>query len=115
MEKHVTSPIGRTVQEGIAARQRGAAYRAAQAKTARAAALAKHVIHLRTEQGLTQARLAARMRTSHTFISRLESGRHDVSQRTYDKVFRALGAIPLYGYELPAARGRPARRELVAV
>jgi len=90
------------------------AYRAEATKHARPAAIAKHVIHLRTIRGITQQVLADRMGTSHTVISRLESGRHNVSQETYDRAIRALGATPLYGYEVRTP-GRPAHRELIAV
>jgi DNA-binding transcriptional regulator YiaG len=114
MAKTVISPIGKTAQAGAARRIRHPAYRAAAAKHARAAAIAKHVIHLRTISGITQQALADRMGTSHTVISRLESGRHNVSQDTYDRAIRALGATPLYGYEVRSP-GRPAHRELIAV
>lgn len=108
------SPIGKTAAAGAARRMRHPAYRAAAMKHARAAAIAKHVIHLRTIAGITQQTLAERMGTTHTVISRLESGRHNVSQDTYDRAIRALGATPLYGYEVRTP-GHPARRELIAV
>lgn len=110
----MTDPIGKTVRQGAARRMRHPAYRAAAAKHARAAAIAKHIIHLRTISGITQQALADRMGTSHTVISRLESGRHNITQETYDRAIRALGATPLYGYEVRTP-GRRARRELIAV
>lgn len=115
MEKQ-TSPIGKTAAAGAARRAaRSAAYRAARAETARTAAIAKLLIQRRTELGLTQEAVANRAGTSYSQISRIESGRHDVNTKTLDKVFRALGVRPLFGYEVPSARGRPARRELIAV
>lgn len=108
--------MGRTVQAGAAKRAaRSAAYRLERDRTARAVAVAKLVIQRRTELGLTQKELARRARTSYSQVSRIESGRHSVTNETFDKVFVALGATPIHGYEVPARPGHPARRELVAV
>lgn len=116
MEKRGVSPIGRTVTEGAARRrERSAAYRAAEEKFARAHEVAKLVIHLRTELGLTQEEVAKGSGTSYSQISRIESGRHDVNTRTLHRVFRALGARYLIGYELPSRKGRAAQRELIAI
>lgn len=82
---------------------------------ARAAAVAKLVTQRRTELGLTQKELAERAGTSYSQVSRIESGRHSVTNETFDKVFVALGARPIHGYEVPARPGHAARRELVAV
>ena len=112
----MASPIGKTVQEGAARRRtRSAAYRAAEVKIGRAHRIAKMLIHLRTELGLTQQEVAKRASTSYSQISRIESGRHDVNTETLDRVFRSLGVTPLFGYEVPAKRGEPARRELIAI
>ncbi len=86
----------------------------AEGKLARAHQIAKLLIHLRTERGLTQEAVARRAGTSYSQISRIESGRHDVSARTLDRIFRSLDVTPLFGYEIPAREGRPARREFVA-
>lgn len=110
------NPLGRTVEAGAARRAaRSAAYRRERDRTARAAAVAKLVIQRRTELGLTQKELARRAGTSYSQVSRIESGRHSVTNETFDKVFVALGATPIHGYEVPARPGHPARRELVAV
>ena len=114
MEKP-TSPIGKTAREGTEKRARNAAYATARAKTAESAAIAKQVIHLRTRLGITQEELAKRVGTSYSQISRIESGRHEISHKTFRNVYRALGATPLVGYELPARPGQPAHRELIAV
>lgn len=110
-----TSPVGKTVRQGTAKRARSAAYRNARAQTAESAAIAKQVIHLRTRLGITQQELAKRVGTSYSQISRIESGRHEVSHTTFRRVYRALGATPLVGYELPARPGQPVRRELIAI
>lgn len=112
----MTSPIGRTAKQSAIRRQAdSAAYRDAHRAHARAAALAKQVIHLRTELGLTQEQLAAKVGTSHSAISRLESGRHDVKNDTLHRVFTALGVTPVLGYQVAAKNGRPARVELIPV
>jgi ribosome-binding protein aMBF1 (putative translation factor) len=110
------SPIGRTAQEAAEERGRGsAAYRAERARYATSGAIAKQVIHLRTIKRITQSELARRAETSYSQISRIESGRHQISHDTFKRVFRALGVTPLVGYERPARRGRPAQRELIAL
>ena len=117
MEKsRITSPIGKTVAQGAANRRaHSAAYRQAQESHAAAAAFAKQVIHLRTELDLTQEQLAKKVGTSHSQISRIESGRHEVSGRSMRRILVGLGVIPLIGYRVPARNGRPARQELIAV
>jgi len=111
-----SSPIGRSVADGASHRRaKSAAYREAQDAHAAAAAFAKHVIHLRTERNLTQEQLAKKVGTSHSQISRIESGRHEVSGRSMRRILVGLGVIPLIGYRVPARNGRPAREELIAV
>jgi len=82
---------------------------------AESAAIAKQVIHLRTRLGITQGELAKRVGTSYSQISRIESVRHEISHKTFRNVYRALGATPLVGYELPPRPGQPAHRELIPV
>ncbi len=53
--------------------------------------LAKTIIAARTAQGLTQAELAARMKTSQAYIARLESGRVLPSMRTWKRLAAATG------------------------
>src|SRR5713101_4565545 len=102
MEKRV-SPIGRTASAGAAQRAtRSAAYRKEAVRLASAAAAAKLIIHRRTELGISQGELARRMGTSNTQISRIESGRHSINEATLQRALRAMAAIPLLGYEVPA-------------
>lgn len=116
MEKQTTSPVGKTVAEAAAGRRaQSPAYRKAQDKHAAAAAFAKQVIHLRTQLGITQDELAKRVRTSYSQISRIESGRHEVSAPTMRRVLRALDVQPVFGYRVPARKGHPAREYLIAV
>ncbi len=112
----MTGPIGKTAEQGAARRRtRSAAYRKAHVDDASAAAIAKQVIHLRTELKLTQHELATRVGTSYTAISRLESGRHRVNFGTFQRVLTALGVTPVIGYRSPATRGQSERTELIEV
>jgi DNA-binding transcriptional regulator YiaG len=108
--------LGKTAAAGAAGRSKGsAAYRKEAARVASAAAAAKLIIHRRTELGISQGELASRMSTSNTQISRIESGRHSINETTLQRALRAMNAVPIMGYEVPAQGGRPARRELIAV
>ena len=51
--------------------------------------VARALIEARTQAGLTQAELAARMKTTQSAVARLESGRTPPSTRTLEKVARA--------------------------
>ena len=53
--------------------------------------VARALIEARTRAGLTQAELAARMKTTQSAVARLESGRTPPSTRTLEKVARATG------------------------
>ena len=53
--------------------------------------LARALIDARTRASLTQAELAARMKTTQSAVARLESGRIPPSTRTLEKVARATG------------------------
>ncbi len=61
--------------------------------------LAKTVIAARTAQGLTQAELAARMKTSQSYIARLESGRVLPSMRTWQRLATATSTRPKFTLE----------------
>jgi ribosome-binding protein aMBF1 (putative translation factor) len=108
------SPVGGTVEAASARRrQRSATYRAEQARLAPYEALARLVIAYRLEEGLTQQQLARRMGTSHSAISRIESGRHPTSIQTMRRLAEALGARLVVGFELEGTTSEPAR-ELVS-
>ncbi|MCY4318683.1 MAG: helix-turn-helix transcriptional regulator [Alphaproteobacteria bacterium] len=53
--------------------------------------LGRALIEARTRAGMTQAELAARMKTTQSAVARLESGRVPPSTRTLEKVARATG------------------------
>lgn len=94
------SPIGTSVSEGRHRRaRRSREYRAAQERLAPFEAIARFVITRRAELDLTQEQLAERMGTSHSAISRIESGRHGTSVATLQRLGEALGVRFVMGFE----------------
>ncbi len=53
--------------------------------------LSRCLIEARTRARLTQAELAARMKTTQSVVARLESGRSHPSTKTLEKVAKATG------------------------
>ena len=98
-----SSPAGDPVAQGSRRRARGAEYRSEQARLAPFEAIARQVIMRRGELGLTQKELAERIGTSHSAISRLESGQHRASITTLERVGEALGLRLVVSFE-PADR-----------
>ena len=74
----------------IGSRRRDPAYSAAQERLAPYERVARFVITRRAELGLTQKQLAERMGTSHSAISRVESGQHRASVATLERLAQAL-------------------------
>ena len=74
-------------------------YRAEQERLAPYEALARMVIARRIRYGLTQEKLADRMGTSESAISRLESGQHRPSVETLEKLGQAFGERIVLGFE----------------
>lgn len=96
----VTSPVGSSVVEAAGRRaQRGAPYREARARLAPYEQLARIVIRRRMELDLTQEQLAKRMGTSHSAISRIESGQHGTSVKTLQRLATALEMRFVMGFE----------------
>jgi transcriptional regulator with XRE-family HTH domain len=79
--------------------QRSPEYRAAQERLAPYEAIARFVTQRRAELGLTQEQLAERMGTSHSAISRIESGQHRTSVSTLERLAEALGARLVMAFE----------------
>ena len=77
-------------------------------------AVARLVIKYRLEHDLTQQQLAGRIGTSHSAISRLESGQATISLKTMKRIAEALGGRLLVGIELDDANDESVR-ELVAI
>lgn len=86
------SPIGSTGEDAAARRrQRSPAYQLEEARLATYRSIAATVIHARGARGWTQRRLAEEIGTTHTVVSRIESGRHAVSVDTLLRLSDALG------------------------
>src|SRR6266540_4827189 len=85
------SPIGTPVAEDMERRAASnAAFRAERERLAEYADIAAQIILYRTRHGLTQADLARRVGTSHSAISRIESGQHKTSVETLRRIADAL-------------------------
>lgn len=81
------SPVGVTHRVGSSRRAgRSAAYRDELARLAPYERLARIVIGRRQALGLTQQQLAERVGTSHSVISRIESGQHPTSVTTLQRL-----------------------------
>jgi len=107
------SPVGTTVTKAAARRaRRNPAYQAEQERIAPFEELARLVIRHRAALGLSQEELARRVGTSHSAISRIESGRHKTSVETLQRLAHALGLRLVLGFE-SGPRERPIR-ELVS-
>src|SRR3990170_3949687 len=107
-------PIGQSAQEARRRRARRPEYQAEAARLAPYEALARLVIKHRLQGNPTQKEGAARMGTSHSAISRIESGQHPTSLQTMQRLAEALGVRLVIGFEsetTPSAR----TRELVAI
>lgn len=93
------SPIGRShasVMRGRAARN--PEYRAELERLAPYETLARIVIRRRGQLGLSQAELAERVGTSHSAISRIESGRHPTTVQTLRRLATALDTHLVVGF-----------------
>lgn len=89
--KDTQSPVGDRVGDGGRRRARDAGYQRERGRLEPFEAIARQVILRRGELGLTQKELAERVGTSHSAISRLESGQHRASIATLGRVGEALG------------------------
>jgi ribosome-binding protein aMBF1 (putative translation factor) len=98
--KSAVSPVGATVSAAQRRRaRRSPEYRAAQERLVPYEGVARFVIQRRAELGLTQEQLAERMGTSHSAISRIESGQHRTSVATLERLAEALDARLVIGFE----------------
>ncbi len=95
-------------------RQSDPDYAAEAARLAPYEAIARLVIKYRLENNLTQKQLAEMIGTSHSAISRLESGQAVITLKTMKRVAEALGGRLVVGFELESDEKRPVR-ELVPV
>lgn len=113
-----TSPVGASHRDRASRRARNPEYAAQAARLEPFEALARLVIRRRTELELSQEELAARMGTSHSAISRIESGQHATSVNTLRRLAAALESQLVVGFADVAegdttASVDPTRTELV--
>src|SRR2546429_5968458 len=106
MSRRPESPVGTPAADAAdRRRRRDPRYRAAQERLAPYEGIARFVIMRRAELGLTQEQLAERMGTSHSAISRVESGQHSTSVQTLQRLAAALEMRFVMGFEHgPAAK-----------
>lgn len=94
------SPVGEPLTQGSRRRAtRSAAYQAERARLVPFEEIARQVILRRGRLGLTQQELAERVGTSHSAISRLESGQHRASIDTLERIGAALGLRLIVRFE----------------
>jgi transcriptional regulator with XRE-family HTH domain len=79
-------------------RSRDPAYRAEFERLLPFERIARMVIEMRTARGWTQHELAQRMGTSHSVISRIESGRHQTSVETLKRLAAAFDTHVVVGF-----------------
>jgi ribosome-binding protein aMBF1 (putative translation factor) len=72
------------------------------------------LVKYRTDKGLSQQRLAEMVGTSHSQISRIESGRHRTNLDTLQRIAKALDLTVVIGFESSDGQGR-AVRDLVCL
>ncbi len=92
------SPIGSSHASVMRAHARNPEYRAELERLAPYEALARIVIRRRGQLGLSQAELAERVGTSHSAISRIESGRHPTTVQTLRRLAAALDTHLVVGF-----------------
>lgn len=114
MSPRTVSPVGTSAVDASRRRRRGnPGYQAAQERLAPYERIARFVIMRRAELGLTQKQLAGRMGTSHSAVSRIESGQHRTSVATLERLAHALEVRFVMGFE-SGPEDAPVR-ELVAL
>jgi ribosome-binding protein aMBF1 (putative translation factor) len=109
-----TSPVGSTAEQAASQRAaRSPEYRAQQAEREGFREIAWLLIKYRMDKGLSQEKLAELVGTSHSQISRIESGRHRTNLDTLSRIAHALDLRMVLGFESTTSSGR-AKRDLVA-
>ena len=99
-KRNTGSPVGSSAAEAAGRRaRRSVGYQEARGRLAPYEQLARIVIRRRMDLGLTQEELAERMGTSHSAISRIESGQHSTSVQTLQRLAAALEMRFVMGFE----------------
>lgn len=110
----VPDPVGSTAEKASTRRAaRSPEYRAQQADREGVREIAWLLIKYRMDKGLSQEQLAELVGTSHSQISRIESGRHRTNLDTLSRIAHALDMRMVVGFETTTSSGRT-KRELVA-
>jgi ribosome-binding protein aMBF1 (putative translation factor) len=112
MSKRI-SPIGKSVSDDIKESLKDPEFRAEYERLAPYDELARIVVMRRAALGITQAELAARMGTTASAVSRIESGQHATNAQTLKKLADAFGVRAVIGFEAGSA-DKP-ERELVVL
>lgn len=113
--KRPVSPVGSTTEDSARRRaQRSPTYRRQRTERADFRELAWLLIKYRMDKGLSQQELAEMVGTSHSQISRIESGRHRTNFDSLLRIARALDLKVVVGFESVTKGGRP-RRDLVTL
>ena len=108
------SPVGSTADAAAGRRAaRSPEYRTQQAEREGFREIAWLLIKYRMDKGLSQEKLAELVGTSHSQISRIESGRHRTNLDTLSRIAHALDLRMVLGFESTTSSGR-AKRDLVA-
>lgn len=95
----IISPVGTIVVDDIGARRvRSDAYREAEDGLRPFEEIARIVIMRRAQLGLTQQKLAERMGTTKSVISRIESGQHRSGIDTLRRLAEALDGHAVIGF-----------------
>jgi transcriptional regulator with XRE-family HTH domain len=95
----IPSPVGTPASVARQRRAQNPEYLAEQRRIAQFEEIARLVIKHRAALGLSQAELAERLKTSHSVISRIESGQHRTSVQTLQRLAEALGLRFVMGFE----------------
>jgi ribosome-binding protein aMBF1 (putative translation factor) len=106
-----STPVGASVSGHIKDSLNESGFRAEYERLAPYEELARMVIMRRAALGLTQAELAARMGTTASAVSRIESGQHATNAQTLKKLADAFGVRAVFGFE--AGSVEKPERELV--
>jgi ribosome-binding protein aMBF1 (putative translation factor) len=110
-----SSPIGIAFEEESSRRAaRNPAYREQQTERAGYREVAWLLIKYRMDKGLSQQQLSEMVGTSHSQISRIESGRHRTNLDTLQRIAKALDLTVVIGFEGKDQHG-PTKRDLVTL
>lgn len=104
------SPIGTSAESASSRRAaRSPEYRQQQAERAPFREIAWLLIKYRMDSGLSQQELADLVGTSHSQISRIESGRHRTNLETLQRIATALDRSLVVGFQRTDSSGRTSR------